>query len=97
MLKGYYLQLRAAAAASPGSLPVTARQLESLVRLSEARARAELREWVTREDAEVGGQGVGTGAACVHPGGRQAAPMHRPCVVLGWQANRPTKHVELLS
>lgn len=31
---------------------VTARQLESLVRLSEARARAELREEVTEEDAD---------------------------------------------
>lgn len=59
MLKAYYLQLRAASAADPGALPVTARQLESLVRLSEARARAELREEVTREDAEVGGWVVG--------------------------------------
>jgi DNA helicase MCM8 len=32
--------------------PVTARQLESLVRLAEARARADLRTTVTREDAE---------------------------------------------
>lgn len=97
VLKAYYLQLRAASAADPGSLPVTARQLESLVRvqlaeahphclpnhatpllgampqgavgeyctarsawflpqvrLSEARARVELREEVTRADAEVG-------------------------------------------
>ncbi|KAL4433271.1 hypothetical protein ABPG77_003319 [Micractinium sp. CCAP 211/92] len=52
VLKAYYLQLRAASAADPGALPVTARQLESLVRLSEARARVELREEVTREDAE---------------------------------------------
>ena len=55
VLRDYYLQLRAQSAADPGSLPVTARQLESLVRLSEARARVELREEVTREDAEVGG------------------------------------------
>ena len=54
VIKEYYLHLRAASAADPGSLPVTARQLESLVRLGEARARAELREEVTREDAEVG-------------------------------------------
>lgn len=32
VLKAYYLQLRAASAADPGLLPVTARQLESLVR-----------------------------------------------------------------
>lgn len=58
VLKSYYLQLRAASAADPGGLPVTARQLESLVRLSEARARVELREEVTREDAEVRREGV---------------------------------------
>lgn len=33
--------------------PVTVRQLESLVRLAEARARLELREEVTAEDARV--------------------------------------------
>ena len=61
VLRDYYLQLRAQSAAEPGSLPVTARQLESLVRLSEARARVELREEVTREDAEVGGRIRGMG------------------------------------
>ena len=35
-------------------LPVTHRQLESLIRLAEARARLELRDTITREDAEVG-------------------------------------------
>jgi DNA helicase MCM8 len=38
-----------------GGAPITARQLESLVRLAEARARVDLREVVTRGDAEVGG------------------------------------------
>ncbi|KAL4857670.1 putative DNA helicase [Chlorella vulgaris] len=52
VLKEYYLQLRIQSAADPGSLPVTARQLESLVRLCEARARLELREEVTAGDAE---------------------------------------------
>lgn len=33
--------------------PTQARQLESLVRLAEARARVDLRETVTRDDAEV--------------------------------------------
>ena len=37
---------------STNSLPVTTRQLESAVRLSEARAKAELRLTVTKEDAE---------------------------------------------
>lgn len=32
-------------------MPITLRQLESLIRLSQARARAELREWVTEDDA----------------------------------------------
>ena len=36
-----------------------ARQLESLVRLSEARARIDLREEVTKNDAEVSQQGDG--------------------------------------
>ena len=34
------------------SVPVTTRQLESLIRLAEARARMDLREEVTREDAQ---------------------------------------------
>lgn len=61
VLKDYYLQLRIQSAADPGSLPVTARQLESLVRLCEARARLELREEVTAGDAEVRGRWWGVG------------------------------------
>ena len=34
------------------SCPITTRQLESLIRLTEARARLELREEATKEDAE---------------------------------------------
>ncbi len=37
---------------SVDAIPITTRQLESMVRLSEARARAELREKVTQQDAE---------------------------------------------
>ncbi|KAI8465449.1 MAG: MCM2/3/5 family-domain-containing protein [Monoraphidium minutum] len=53
-LQAFYLQLRADSAApmAGGGAPITARQLESLVRLAEARARVDLREEVTREDAE---------------------------------------------
>ena len=48
----FYLYLREQAA--PGSTtPVTARQLESLIRLAVARARIDLRELVTRQDADV--------------------------------------------
>jgi DNA helicase MCM8 len=52
VVKACYLALRRAAAADPSAPPVTHRQLESLVRLSEARARVDLREEVSAEDAE---------------------------------------------
>ncbi len=51
MLQQFYLQLRKQSSAD-GS-PITARQLESLVRLVEARARLELREEITKQDALV--------------------------------------------
>ena len=50
----FYLSLRSSSCGGiSGSLPITARQLESLVRLAEARARVELRETVTADDAQV--------------------------------------------
>ena len=57
-----YLRLREHSAELDGP-PVTVRQLESLVRLAEARARLDLREVVTEDDARVrmggtGGRGV---------------------------------------
>ena len=42
--------MRQKAAATDGA-PITARQLESLIRLAEARARADLREVATESDA----------------------------------------------
>ncbi|KAF6258257.1 MCM2/3/5 family-domain-containing protein [Scenedesmus sp. NREL 46B-D3] len=52
ILQSFYLSLRASSCGGvSGGLPITARQLESLVRLAEARARSELRETVTAEDA----------------------------------------------
>jgi len=51
VLRDFFLELRRSVTPNDGT-PVTARQLESLVRLAEARARLELREEVTREDAE---------------------------------------------
>ncbi|WIA40343.1 hypothetical protein OEZ86_013710 [Tetradesmus obliquus] len=52
ILQSFYLSLRASSCGGvSGGLPITARQLESLVRLAEARARAELREIVTADDA----------------------------------------------
>ncbi|KAJ2807192.1 DNA replication licensing factor mcm8 [Coemansia furcata] len=50
-LKQFYLELRQGHRAID-STPITTRQLEALVRLAEARARAELREVVTENDAE---------------------------------------------
>eukprot|EP00049_Salpingoeca_infusionum_P023208 m.10918 g.10918 ORF g.10918 m.10918 type:complete len:726 (+) comp5632_c0_seq2:200-2377(+) len=50
LLKEFYLQLRQQHQ-SAESTPITTRQLESLIRLAEARARAELREEVSARDA----------------------------------------------
>ncbi|KAF9938012.1 DNA replication licensing factor mcm8 [Mortierella alpina] len=49
-LQDFYLLLRARHR-SPDGTPVTTRQLESLIRMSEAKARMELREVVTKRDA----------------------------------------------
>ncbi|XP_050379375.1 probable DNA helicase MCM8 [Argentina anserina] len=51
ILQKFYLKLRDHAT-SADSTPITARQLESLVRLTEARARLDLREEITAQDAE---------------------------------------------
>jgi len=49
VIQDFYLKLRSES--SSDSMPVTTRQLESLIRLSEARAKLELRESVTESDA----------------------------------------------
>ncbi|KAF9100774.1 DNA replication licensing factor mcm8 [Mortierella sp. GBA35] len=49
-LQDFYLMLRTKHR-SPDGTPVTTRQLESLIRMAEAKARMELREVVTRRDA----------------------------------------------
>ncbi|KAB1262745.1 DNA helicase MCM8 [Camelus dromedarius] len=51
ILQGFYLELRKQSQRLNSS-PITTRQLESLIRLTEARARLELREEATKEDAE---------------------------------------------
>jgi replicative DNA helicase Mcm len=51
-LKDFYLLMRAASETEGTPVAITARQLESLVRIAEARARVALREKVTLEDAE---------------------------------------------
>lgn len=52
VLKECFLELRSQNAYCTGGIPITVRQLESMIRLAEARARVDLRETVTREDAE---------------------------------------------
>jgi len=51
-LKEFYLRMRSASETEGTPVAITARQLESLVRISEARARIALRDKVTLEDAE---------------------------------------------
>ena len=50
-IKSFYLELRRNHH-TVDSCPITTRQLESLIRLTEARARLELREHATKQDAE---------------------------------------------
>jgi len=51
-LKNFYLLMRSASETEGTPVAITARQLESLVRVAEARARVALRDTVTLEDAE---------------------------------------------
>ncbi|MCW4006598.1 MAG: minichromosome maintenance protein MCM [Candidatus Bathyarchaeota archaeon] len=51
-LREFYLAMRSASESEGSPVAITARQLESLVRVAEARARAALREEVTGADAE---------------------------------------------
>jgi replicative DNA helicase Mcm len=51
-LREFYLAMRTASESEGSPVAITARQLESLVRVSEARARAALRKVVTGEDAD---------------------------------------------
>ncbi|XP_073648792.1 DNA helicase MCM8 isoform X4 [Tursiops truncatus] len=51
ILQDFYLELRKQSQRLNSS-PITTRQLESLIRLTEARARLELREEATKQDAE---------------------------------------------
>jgi replicative DNA helicase Mcm len=51
-LGDFYLAMRSASEAEGSPVAITARQLESLVRIAEARARAALRKEVSAEDAE---------------------------------------------
>ena len=51
-LRAFYMDMRGASETEGSPIAITARQLESLVRVAEARARAALRRQVLAEDAE---------------------------------------------
>mgnify|MGYP000020463682 CR=1 FL=1 len=51
-LRQFYLKMREMSGGEGAAIAITPRQLESLVRIAEARARAALREEVTKMDAE---------------------------------------------
>jgi replicative DNA helicase Mcm len=51
-LMNFYMQMRKGGESEDAPVPITARQLEALIRLSEARARMHLAERVEKEDSE---------------------------------------------
>ncbi len=51
MLKDFFVQLRKRTAAEEAPVPITLRQYEALIRLSESSAKIQLRPTVTKEDA----------------------------------------------
>ncbi len=51
VIKDFYIALRENACNSANTLPITSRTLDSLIRLSQARAKLELRTIVSRDDA----------------------------------------------
>ncbi|MBU7023330.1 MAG: minichromosome maintenance protein MCM, partial [Theionarchaea archaeon] len=51
-LMSFYMQMRKGGESEDAPVPITARQLEALIRLSEARARMHLAERVEKEDSE---------------------------------------------
>ncbi len=52
VIENFYVDLRKSAEGGNAPVPITARQLEALVRLAEARAKMALRTKVTKEDAQ---------------------------------------------
>ncbi|MEM4475136.1 MAG: minichromosome maintenance protein MCM [Fervidicoccaceae archaeon] len=51
MLRRFFVEMRRIGAESGGIVSITTRQLEALIRLTEAHAKMALREWATEEDA----------------------------------------------
>ncbi|KAF8793806.1 DNA helicase MCM8 like protein [Argiope bruennichi] len=52
ILQNFYIEMRKQHKLSYNSIPITTRQLESLIRMTKARARIELRAFCTTNDAE---------------------------------------------
>ena len=52
VLKEFYVSTRNSDPEDQGAVPITARQLEAIIRLSEASAKIKLKEYVEKEDAE---------------------------------------------
>ncbi len=52
LLEDFFTEMRKAAGGPNSAIPLTARQLEALIRLAEAHAKMKLKDRVTREDAE---------------------------------------------
>ena len=52
VLKQYFMELRYPTNHNKDNVPITTRQLEAMIRLSQARAKACLRDFVLKEDAE---------------------------------------------
>ncbi|MBE6499200.1 MAG: minichromosome maintenance protein MCM [Methanobrevibacter thaueri] len=52
VLKEFYVSTRNSNPEEQGPVPITARQLEAIIRLSEASAKIKLKEYVEKEDAE---------------------------------------------
>ena len=51
ILKNFYIAMRENSSNNQNSLPITSRALDSIIRLSQARAKLELRDKVTKNDA----------------------------------------------
>ena len=52
VLKEFYVSTRNSDPEDQGAVPITARQLEAIIRLSEASAKIKLKDYVEKEDAE---------------------------------------------
>lgn len=51
VLKEFYIAMRELSTSNGNTLPITSRALDSLIRLSQARAKLELRTIVSKQDA----------------------------------------------